>query len=159
MGHAHNGILLSHKRNTFESVLMRGTNLEPILYTWSQSEREKQVSYVNAYTCNLEKWHWRPYLQGSSRDWYRDGPADTAGEVPGGAQQHAAHPLSHRQWPASGTLLRTLEAQTRCAGKPGREGRVLGGGFRRQGACVRLGRIHADVRQKPTRYCKATVLN
>ena len=33
----------------------------------------------------------------------------------------------------------------------------LGGSFRRQGACVRLGPIHADVRQKPTRYCKAIV--
>ena len=35
------------KRNTFESVLMRLMNLEPII----QSE-----SYTNAYTWNLERW-------------------------------------------------------------------------------------------------------
>ena len=29
MVYIHNGILLSHKRNTFESVLMRWMNLEP----------------------------------------------------------------------------------------------------------------------------------
>ena len=27
----YNGILLSHKRNTFESVLMRWMNLEPVI--------------------------------------------------------------------------------------------------------------------------------
>ena len=36
------------KRNTFESVLMRLMNLEPII----QSE-----SYTNAYTWNLEIWY------------------------------------------------------------------------------------------------------
>ena len=29
--HTHDGILLSHKRNLFESVLMRWMNLEPII--------------------------------------------------------------------------------------------------------------------------------
>ena len=29
--HIHNEILLSHKRNAFESVLMRWMNLEPII--------------------------------------------------------------------------------------------------------------------------------
>ena len=37
--HIHNGILLSHKRNTFESVLMRWMNLEPIM----QSEVSQKV--------------------------------------------------------------------------------------------------------------------
>jgi len=36
--HIHSGILLSHKRNAFESVLMRWMNLEPII---SKSERER----------------------------------------------------------------------------------------------------------------------
>ena len=31
MIHIHNGILLSHKGNAFESVLMRWMNLEPII--------------------------------------------------------------------------------------------------------------------------------
>ena len=42
------------KNNTFESVLMRWMNLEPIT-EWSQSEREKQILYISTYTRNLEK--------------------------------------------------------------------------------------------------------
>ena len=41
---------------------------EPRAYytDWSKSEREKQISYTNAYICNLERWYWWNYLQGSS---------------------------------------------------------------------------------------------
>ena len=40
------------KRNAFESVLMRWTNLEPV----AQSEvRERQISYINTYIWNLER--------------------------------------------------------------------------------------------------------
>ena len=42
------------KRNTFESVPMRWMNLEPII----QSEvRKRQISYINAYIWNLERWY------------------------------------------------------------------------------------------------------
>ena len=42
MVHIHNGILLSHKKNTFESVLMTWMNLEPIIQSeGSQKEKEK----------------------------------------------------------------------------------------------------------------------
>ena len=38
----HNAILLSHKRNAFESVLMRWMNLEPIIQSEvSQKEKDK----------------------------------------------------------------------------------------------------------------------
>ena len=40
--HIHNVILLNHKRNTFESVLMRLLNLEPIMQSEaSQEEKNK----------------------------------------------------------------------------------------------------------------------
>ena len=40
--HIHNGILLSHKRNAFESVPMRQMKLEPIIESdVSQKEKEK----------------------------------------------------------------------------------------------------------------------
>ena len=40
--HIHNGILLSHKRNIFESVLLRWMNLEPIIQSEvSQKEKDK----------------------------------------------------------------------------------------------------------------------
>ena len=41
------------KRNAFESVLMRWMNLEPIIQ--SKSERERNISYSNTYIQNLEK--------------------------------------------------------------------------------------------------------
>ena len=40
MIHIHNGILLSHKRNAFESVLMRWMNPEPIIQS-EVSQKEK----------------------------------------------------------------------------------------------------------------------
>ena len=46
----HNGILLSHERNTFESVLMRWMNLEPfILSEVSQKEKNKYHILMNIY--------------------------------------------------------------------------------------------------------------
>ena len=41
MVHIYNGILLSHKRNTFDSVLIRWINLEPII--------QSEVSQKNKY--------------------------------------------------------------------------------------------------------------
>ena len=35
---------------------------------WSKSEREKQISSINAYMWNLEKWYRWSYLQGRNRD-------------------------------------------------------------------------------------------
>ena len=44
-------------------------NLEPIYYTVrSNSGREKQISYINACTWNLERWYCLIYLQGSNWD-------------------------------------------------------------------------------------------
>ena len=41
--HIHDGILLSHKRNTFESVLMKWMNLEPMI----QSEvRKRKINII-----------------------------------------------------------------------------------------------------------------
>ena len=55
--HIHNGILLSHKRNKFESLIVIWMNLEPLIQSEVKSEREKQVSHVNTYMWNLEKWY------------------------------------------------------------------------------------------------------
>ena len=43
---------------------------EPIAYytEWSQSDREWQISYVNAYLWNLESWYWWSYFQGNKGD-------------------------------------------------------------------------------------------
>ena len=46
--HIYNGILLSHKRNEFESVLMRRMNLEPILQS-EVSQKEKDKYHILMY--------------------------------------------------------------------------------------------------------------
>jgi len=45
------------KRNVFDSVLMRCMNLEPIIQGEVKSERDRQISYINAYIWNLERWN------------------------------------------------------------------------------------------------------
>ena len=43
---------------------------EPKAYytEWSQSEKERQISYINAYIWNLERWYWCTSLQSNSGD-------------------------------------------------------------------------------------------
>ena len=46
----HNGILLSHKKEPFESVLMRLRNLEPIVQSEvSQKEKDKYCRLTHVY--------------------------------------------------------------------------------------------------------------
>ena len=48
--HIHNGILLSHKRDAFESFLMRWMNLEPITQNEvSQKEKDKYHILTHIY--------------------------------------------------------------------------------------------------------------
>ena len=66
----------------------------------SKSEREKQISYVNACIWNLEKWYSWTYLQGSNRDAdLKKGLVDTIGEGEGGMNETVAlkHMLYHMQ--------------------------------------------------------------
>ena len=50
VAHIHNGILLSHKRNEFESVLMRWMNLEPIIQSEViRKEKEKDHILMHIY--------------------------------------------------------------------------------------------------------------
>ena len=44
MAHINDGILLGHKKNAFESVLMRWMNLEPVIQSKvSQKEKNKYM--------------------------------------------------------------------------------------------------------------------
>ena len=48
--HIHSGILLSHKKNIFESVLMRWMNLEPVIQNEvSQKEKNKYRILMHIY--------------------------------------------------------------------------------------------------------------
>ena len=62
--HIYNGILLSHKKER-NWVICWDCHIE-----WSKSEREKQISYINACMRSLEKWYRWTGLQG--RIWDTD---------------------------------------------------------------------------------------
>ena len=68
MVHIYNGILLSHKKDQ-NWVICRDVDGPRISHTeWSKSEREKQISYINACMWNLEKWYRWTGFQGRNRD-------------------------------------------------------------------------------------------
>ena len=51
MVHIYNGILLSHKRNAFKSVLKRQMDLEPIIHSVvCQKETDKYCTLTHIYT-------------------------------------------------------------------------------------------------------------
>ena len=61
---AHNGILLSHKRNTFESVLIRWMNLEPIIQREvSQKEKDKYRFLMHIYGNGTEEFIYRVTME------------------------------------------------------------------------------------------------
>ena len=48
--HIHNGMLLSHKRDAFDSVLMRWMNIEPIIQNEvSQKDKDKYCVLTHVY--------------------------------------------------------------------------------------------------------------
>ena len=52
MVHIHNGILLSYKKNAFESVLMRWMNMEPLIQS-EVSQKEKQQYSILTHTYGI----------------------------------------------------------------------------------------------------------
>ena len=78
MIHIHSGILLSHN---WEHIRLSSYKVgEPRVYyiEWSKSERERQVSPVNTYIWNLERWYWSTGADIENR------LVDTEGEGEGG---------------------------------------------------------------------------
>ena len=68
MVHIYNGILLSHKKE-WNWVICRDIDRPRDCHTeWSKSEREKQISYINAYIWKLEKQYRWTCLQGRNKD-------------------------------------------------------------------------------------------
>ena len=65
--HIYNGIL-AIKRNEIESFCWDMDGSRDCHTEWSKSEREKQISYINACMWNLEKWYRSTGLQGRSWD-------------------------------------------------------------------------------------------
>ena len=69
------------RRNAFEPVQMRWTNLEAIIQC-EVSQKERQISYINAYMSNLDRWG-EPTCRVSSGD-TANRLVDTLGAEEGG---------------------------------------------------------------------------
>ena len=145
-------------------TLKRGKENKECVSEWSKSERERQVLYINMCIWKLERWYWWPYLQESTGD------ADMEnglvglmreGEI-GRNWENSTETctLSHVKWIASRNLLCDKGSSTHCSvtTKSDEMGWEMGVGLRREGTCVYLWQIHADVWQRPTQYCKSIIL-
>ena len=84
MVHIYNGILLSQRKER-NWVICRDVDESRDCHTeWSKSEREKQISYINTYMWNLEKWYRWTSLQGRNWDTYVENKRE---DTKGGKQQ------------------------------------------------------------------------
>ena len=83
--HIYNGILLSHKKEQ-NWVICRDVDGPKDCHTeWSKPEKENQISYINTYMWNLEKWYRWTCLQSMNREAdVEKGHVDTGGEGEGG---------------------------------------------------------------------------
>ena len=161
--HTYDGILLSHKK---EHIWVSSNDDEPRAYytEWSKSEREKQISYMNAYIWSLERWPWWTYLQGSSGNTHIENRlADTAGEGAGGTNWESSvetHTLPHVKQITSGDLQYDSGSSNWCSvtTERGRMGWEVGGRFKREATYAYLWLIHVDVWQRPIQYCKAIII-
>ena len=81
--HIHHEILISYKK---ESIWICSNEIaEPGTYhtELSESERKRQILYINAYIRNLERWYRRAYMQGCKGD-IKNRLWDSVGGVEGG---------------------------------------------------------------------------
>ena len=66
--HIYHAILLSHKKEQHWVICWDVDGSRDCHTEWNKSEREKQISYINAYMWNLEKCYRWTGLQGRNRD-------------------------------------------------------------------------------------------
>ena len=66
--HIYNGILWSHEGKWMWVSWTEADEPRAGYTEWSKSEREKQISYINAHLCSLEIWYKWACSQGRNRD-------------------------------------------------------------------------------------------
>ena len=129
----------------------------------NKSEREKQISYINAYIWNLERWYWWTYLQGGSGDadvenrpWTQWGK-ERLGRIERVAWRHVHYHVEIDTRRGFAVWHREL-SPVFCETREGWDGEGDNEGVRKERTYVYLWLTHGDVQQKPTQYCKAIIL-
>ena len=146
------------KRNAFEPVLMKQVNLELIIQR-GVSQREKQMSRINAYIRSLERWCRWTCVQGS-RDtgnrWVGKGGREEGEREVNADSSMEAYTLTYVKQTASGNWLHDSRNSNWGSAITKRCGKAweVGGRFKREGTCVNLWLIYGDVWQKSNQYYK-----
>ena len=152
------GYYLVIKRNTFESVLMKWMNLEPIIQNEVSQKEKDKYHILMLYIWNLERQYWWTYVQGSN------GNTDIQNRFVGTVREGECGV----NWESNiETYITIYKIDTQCkfavwhrwlkpsapTTRRGGMGREVGGRFEREVTFVYLWLIHVDVWQKPTQYC------
>jgi len=132
----------------------------------NKSEREKQISHINIYIWNLEKWCWWTYLQGRNRDTgIENRLMDTAGEGEGGTNWENSietYILPYVKQISSGKLLYNTGSSTWCSVTTEMVGwyREWEGDSKKEGPMYTSCLIQIVIQQKlVTQHCKAIILH
>ena len=153
------------KRNTFDSVLMRWMNLEPItLSEISQKEKDKYHILMHIYALGLQKDGTDEIICRAAREKdIENRLMDTVGREEGKCGMYGESNMEtyvtickiDSQW----ELLHDLENTNWGSVNTQRDGteRELGGRFKEEGTYVYLWLIHVDVWHKPTQSCKVII--
>ena len=147
----HNWILLSYKNECIWVSSKEVDEFRAYYTEWSKSERETQISYINAYMWNLERWYLWSNMQDSKEDTgIKNRLLDTVGEGEGGMiweNSIEAYALPYVKQIASGSLTYDLLNWKLVLGDNLEHGveKEVRGAVRREGTHVCLWLIHVDV--------------
>ena len=156
----YNRIFLSYKKDSFESVLIRRMNLEPIIQS-EVSQNEKNKHCILMYVHGIQKDGTdKPICRAAMKMQTQRTGSWTQREKRVGRNSMETYTLPYVKQIASRNLLCDTGSSAWCSVTTQRSGmgREMGWGFRREGAYVCLWLIHVDVWQKPIQYCKAIIL-
>ena len=149
--HIYNRVLLSYKNECIWVSSKEVDEFRAYYTEWSKSERETQISYINAYMWNLERWYLWSNMQDSKEDTgIKNRLLDTVGEGEGGMiweNSIEAYALPYVKQIASGSLTYDLLNRKLVLGDNLEHGveKEVRGAVRREGTHVCLWLIHVDV--------------
>ena len=149
--HIYNRVLLSYKNECIWVSSKEVDEFRAYYTEWSKSERETQISYINAYMWNLERWYLWSNTQDSKEDTgIKNRLLDTVGEGEGGMiweNSIEAYALPYVKQIASGSLTYDLLNPKLVLGDNLERGveKEVRGAVRREGTHVCLWLIHVDV--------------
>ena len=156
---------IKRKAVSFESVLMRWMNLDPLIQK-EVSQKEKGKYCIITHIYGIKKDNTNDPLWRAAKETDTENRLSLCLSVGGGEggmiweDSTETYTLPYVKQPATVSLMCDTRNQSRRSVTAWRDGvgRAGGGGFSRDGTHAHLWPIHADVWQKPSQYCKVITL-